>query len=42
MGEGNQHMRDDGDEPVIGRRHNTARWDQGRLGRTCGKSQTSR
>ena len=42
MGEGNQHRREDGDEPEICRRHNTARWDQGRLGRTCGKSQTSK
>ena len=28
MGEGNQHRREDGDEPEICRRHNTARWDQ--------------
>ena len=41
MGERNQHRREDGDEPEICRRHNTARWDQGRLGRTCGKSQES-
>ena len=41
MGEGNQHRREDGDEPGICRRHNTARWDQGRLGRTCGKRQAS-
>ena len=37
MGEGNQHRREDGDEPEICRRHNTARWDQGILGRTCRK-----
>ena len=42
MGEGNQHRREDGDEPEICRRHNTARWDQGSLGRTCGKSQASK
>ena len=41
MGEGNQHRREDGDEPEIRWRHNTARWDQWRLDRTCGKSQTS-
>ena len=41
MGEGNQHRREDGDEPEICRRHNTARWDQGRLSRTCRKSQAS-
>ena len=37
MGEWNQHRREDGDEPETRRRYNTARWDQGRLGRTCGK-----
>ena len=37
MGEWNQDRREDGDEPEIRRRHNTARWDQGRLDRTCGK-----
>ena len=38
MGEWNQR-REDGDEPEIRRRYNTARWEQGRLDRTCGKSQ---
>ena len=38
MGEWNQHRREDGDEPEIRRRYNTARWDQGRIDRTCGKS----
>ena len=38
MGEWNQHRTEDGDEPEISRRYNTARWDQGRLCRTCGKS----
>ena len=41
IGEWNQHRRDDGDELKIRRRYNTARWDQGRLDRTCGKSQAS-
>ena len=41
MGEWNQHRREDGDEPEIRRRYNTARWDQGRLDKTCGKSHTS-
>ena len=41
MGEWNQRRREDGDEPEIRRRYNTARWDQGRLDRTCGKSQAS-
>ena len=31
MGEWNYHRREDGDEPKIHRRYNTARWDQGRL-----------
>ena len=34
MGEWNQHRKEDGDEPEIRRRYNTARWDQGRLDRT--------
>ena len=38
MGEWNQRRREDGDEPEIRRRYNTARWDQGRIDRTCGKS----
>ena len=33
-----QRGREDSDEPEIRRRYNTARWDQGRLDRTCGKS----
>ena len=37
MGEWNQHRREDGDESEIRRRYNTARWDQGRLGRTFWK-----
>ena len=37
MGEWNQHRREDGDEPEIRRRYDTARWDQGRLDKTCGK-----
>ena len=41
MGEWNQRRREDGDEPEIHRRYNTARWDQGRLDITCGKSQAS-
>ena len=38
MGEWNLHRREDGDKPDIRRRFNTARWDQVRLDRTCGKS----
>ena len=38
MGEWNLHRMEDSDEPEIRRRYNTARWDQGRLDRTCGKS----
>ena len=38
MGEWNQRRREDSDEPEIRRRYNTARWDQGGLDRTCGKS----
>ena len=38
MGEWNQRRREDGDESEIPRRYNTARWDQGRLDRSCGKS----
>ncbi len=30
-----EYRREDGDEPEIRRRYNTARWDQGRLDRTC-------
>ena len=41
MGEWNQRRREDGDEPEIRRRYNTARWDQGRLDKTWGKSQVS-
>ena len=42
MGEWNQHRREVVDEPEIRRRYNTARWDlEGRLDRTCGKSQAS-
>ena len=37
MGEWNQRRREDGDEPEIRRRYNTARLDQGKLDRTCGK-----
>ena len=36
--EWHQHRKEDGDEPEIRRRYNTARWDQGTLDITCGKS----
>ena len=41
MGEWIHRRREDGDEPEIRIRYNTAHWDQGRLDITCGKSQAS-